>query len=73
MMDTDRIILKLIHALEGGEWSDPAGISPLERAIRQLQDLRQQLAQAEHMYDKAALEILYLRDCLSILGGTDTP
>lgn len=41
--DTDDVIEQLIGAVNGAEWEDPDGLSPVERAIRQLQDMRHQI------------------------------
>lgn len=63
--DTDEVIERLIDALEGRKWRDlGAGLSPLERAVRQLQDMRQELNRVEDLYDQAAAQLAELRQRL---------
>lgn len=61
--DTDEVIERLIDALEGRKWRDMgAGLSPLERAVRQLQDMRRELDRVEDLYNQAAAQLAELRE-----------
>ena len=58
----DQIIDELYGVVQGGPWSDPARLSPLERALRIISELDHDLADTEDLYDRLVEKFHDMRD-----------
>lgn len=61
-MNIDKTIETLHGVVEGGPWSDPAALSPLERALRAIHELQTDLADTEDAYDRLVEKYHEMRD-----------
>ncbi len=62
MTKQDQIIDTLHGVVEGGPWSDPARLSPLERALRIVSELGNDLADTEDAYNRMVERYHKMRD-----------